>query len=578
MPVPRRADEGKGAPPDCNPRRGLLPFAAMAQDDAETVQLAVAALVARLTNEPRLAAEVQRARREFFGNGQGLASVGRIGDSAEQRFGEWFALERESEMLGAVPFELPAYASAELQVDGTTAGVFVVVIAADGEFEARDLQGDAIFELAVPMASLLVGDLLVGRLFQLENGLWAPSTAAAVFRPGRDLGEAFRRDIERLALGRRLRQVELEHLLLRRQDQGPSPTAPAAAPEPKRGALPGIPLEHLEADLDRLLDGTGGRHQATAISERLAAASRPGQVMGPLLEELAFETSVDLDRARELLLEIWTAHHIDDAPAVAAPSQAPGEALGERLVRTLEEGLQKQHDVEELFAQLESLAGLEPGAADDEENPFDRDASGAEELAAGDLDGLVHEYLWETRRDGEAVAGPLRLWVQLQANAALPHGDLETVTGQDLMRLLLHVYLSAGPMQRADAVRATFGELEAFYEWARREQELEVGAALHECKGALLDQLDRLAAAGAQLSTEGSAQLPRFLVVEDLGGDGFGVRDDEGGHHWLVANRAAVGDLRAGDLVLGALEPRGRGMALVGMVVVLPSDARALME
>lgn len=549
----------------------------MAEDDAGTVQQAVNALVARLAEEPRLAAELQRAWREFYGE---EGAIGGIGDSAAQRFAEWFALERESDTLGAVPVELPEFATPLLDLDGTTAGVFVVVVAGPTGVEARDLQDDALLELAVPPGSLAVGDLLVGRLFQFGIGRWAPSTAAAVFRPGQELGEAFRRDLERLDLGRRLQQIELEHLLLRRPGQAPSPTAPPAAPPPVAPTAPSVPLEHLEADLDRLLAGTDGRHQAAAISERLAAAERPGQVMGPLLDELAFETEIDLDRARELLLEIWNAQH---AEAAAAPlATPPEESLGERLVRTLDEGLAQHRDVEDLFAQLERMAGLEPGAADDEENPFDRDGDeAAAEVAAdaGDLDGLVQEYLWETQREDDPSAAPLRLWVQLQANAPLPHRDLEAVTGQDLMRLLLHVYLSAAPPQRAAAVRATFAELERFYGWARSEQELEVGAALQECQGTLLDHLDRLAAAGAQLSGPvDSRQRARFLVVEDVGDDGFGVRDEEGGHHWLAAARATASALRVGDLVLGALAAKGRGVALTGLVVVLPSDARALME
>jgi hypothetical protein len=76
----------------------------------------------------------------------------------------------------------------------------------------------------------------------------------------------------------------------------------------------------------------------------------------------------------------------------------PGETLGERMVRRLEEGLNKKRDLEGLFAELEAMAGLEPGAADDAENPFDRagEPGDAAAAAAGNLGPLVEEFLWET--------------------------------------------------------------------------------------------------------------------------------------------------------------------------------------
>ena len=71
-----------------------------------------------------------------------------------------------------------------------------------------------------------------------------------------------------------------------------------------------------------------------------------------------------------------------------------------------------------------------------------------------------------------------------------------------------------------------------------------------------------------------------MLEVEDVGPRGFGVRDDDGGDHWLEVDPATAANLRVGDLVLGALAPATAGQArgLVGLVVVLPADARSLME
>lgn len=558
----------------------------MTRDDVLRLTERVTSLADRLAAEPRLAAEVLRARRQFFGTGAGGAA-GRGDDAAEHRFVEWFLLERESETLGAVPCSVPPFAEAATALQGSMAGVFLVQSSGPTGVFARDLQDDAVVELAVAGVTMAPGDLLVGRLYPTAGERWLPSVAAPLLRPGRDLAAAFGHDLDRLGLERRLQQIELEHLLLRRSG--------SAAPADDAPQQP--PLEHLEADLERLLLAARARHSATAISQQLAQVERPGQVVGPLLDQLAFETDVDLDRVRQILLEIWNAHRggalggTAVRPSAGAVSRPPGETLGERLARTLDEGLQQKRDVGELFAQLESMAGIDgdqddddPAEADevDEVDEFD-DGADDEENDGGDLAPLIEEYLWETGRDDTAAAPPLRLFGELQKNAPVPRTDLERIEGSDLMRLLLHVYLRALPARRAADVREAFAELGRFYDWVAATQEIERRDVLQECRGALLDQLDRLQTAGEQLSSEARPErAPGVLQVEDVGPAGFGVRDDDGGHHWLAASPAAVRCLRVGDLVLGALGPApaapGAGRALAGLVVVLPIDARTLIE
>lgn len=629
----------------------------MSRDEAKATEVVVAKLAAKLAADPRLRAEVQRARREFFGTEARAADAGATAavpgaaSAAEHRFAEWFVLERTCDTLGDVPVELPANTEVADELQGSLAGVFLVQGAVGGAVSARDLQDDTVLDLMVPPLSLREGDLLVGRLFPSGPGTYTPSTACAVFRPGVELGRAFARDVQRLELDRRLQQVELEHLLLRRPEQTQSPTAALATPVPgKAAAVPTVPLEHLEADLERVLREAGSELSATTISQELALVARPGQVMGPLLDELAFESDVDLDRLRDLLVQIWNAHHADEDDAATAvdgpvPGAVPGETLGERLVRTLDEGLAQKRDVADLFAQLERMAGIEPEPedaddgedvadpaaggedADDDavdDDAFDGDGNDDEELGdedadgersagqagraaakrgtaarrsdvdeddegdgaaafgdpdAGDLEPLVEEYLWETQR--ASAETPLRLWAELQRNAPLPRMDLEQVTPGDLMRLLLHVYLGAAPVARATAVRDAFAELRGFYEWAAATQELDFGSVLAQCQGTLLTQLDRLHAVSQALSNDQRpVARPGILQIEDVGPNGFGVLDDDGGTHWIDAAPAVAAQLLVGDLVLGALAPSGGGpgRALQGRIVVLPEQARELME
>jgi hypothetical protein len=522
---------------------------------AEHHAAALLQLLRTLAQNPRLAAELQRAERQF--GAPALATA-----AGQCRFAEWFVLERDSEVLGAVPAQLPDHAEACSAFDGSLAGAFLVTSLAPTAALVRDLQDDGMLELRVPQGSLQPGDLLVGRLFATEGG-WLPSVAAGVFRPGTAIGEAFRADLARLELDRRLQQVELEHLLLRRADQGPSPTAPAQPAS--------LHPERLEAELDQLLQKGGSSASATAISAQLAAAMRPGAVIGPLLESLAFDTEVDLDAARRLLLELWQSLHADGAAAAEPMAVPPGLSLGEQLVHRLEAGLAAQQDPEELFADLERMAGI-----DDDEEEGDAGVD-----PGGDLGPLVQEFLWETGAgDDSAIARTLQTLVQLQENAALPRPDLEQVTAKDLERLLLHLYLGASPTGRHAAVTTAHAQLQEFYAWAAvtLEQPELLGHVAAEGLP-LLAQSARLGAASAALSTPPAPGLrPLVLEVEDTGSDGFGVADDDGNHHWLTCSGAAAALIQVGDLVVAALAGKGSGQTLQGPVVVLPEFARSFLE
>ncbi len=570
----------------------------MSKNDAMAAERTVATLAARLESDPHLAAEMQRARRQFFQGATGqVTTLPGAADSAAQRFREWLLLERESEVLGAVPIEVPSYAAAAVDLPESLPGVFLVLGSTAKSVEARDQQDGTILDLLVPADSLLAGDLLVGRLFSEGSGRWTPSRAVAVFRPGADLAQAFLRDVQRIGLDRRLQQIELEHLMMHRPGQ--LARGEAVAPSAPAPVVVGVPLEHLEADLDLLLQRVGSGQEAAVISQQLAMAVRPGPIIGPLLDELAFDTTADLDQARRLLLELWNAHHassVSETPEPDEPAAAPGETLGERLVRTLDEGLSQKRDVDDLFAQLERMAGIEPDPEDEEdvvgEEEDDEDdredarpmPAPSEDEAAGNLAPLVEEYGWETGRDPQLL-GPLRLLAELQQNTPLPHADLEAVTSQDVMRLLLHVYLASGPSERAARVRSAFAELREFYRWAAASQEIAVTGVLEGCHGPMLDQLDRLQAAGQELSTPSAPSVrPTIVQVDELAPTGCGVRDDDGDDHWMAASASALQHLRVGDLVLGALAPdddspsTGIGRGWQGLVVVLPADAKSLME
>lgn len=548
----------------------------------------VAELAGELSSNGRLHAELQRARRQFFGE-----DGARPGDdAAEHRFAEWFLFERVSESLGAVPTEVAPYAEQARELEDSIAGLFLVEAVGDS-VNARDLQSGELVELD-DARTLQAGDLLVGRLYPAAQERWSASAGTPALRPGRELADAVMRDLAQLEIPRRLQQIELEHLLLREHGQDTTSVLPGPPPEPL------APLEHLEADLQQLLERVGDRHQAEVISHQLSVAPRPGAFIGPLLDQLAFDTDVDLDTARRLLLEIWNAHHAGSPPEAAGAQEArsgpPGETLGEQIVRRLDEGLSERRDVDQIFAELEQLAGVDSDSEDEADaaaaaalvqrlGEAPAGALGAtDQTDPGDLAPLVVEFHWESKAENVEDSA-LQLWIDLQRNAPVPNTELEAIGARDIMRLLLHVYLRSAPEERAAQVRAAFDELTRFYDWLAVTQEMDHREALRGCEGPLLGQVDRLQQAGVALSNDAAPQrAPGLLQIEELGADGFGARDDDGGGYWLDASPAALSQLEVGDLLLaGIAAPAADAQTsmhrrLAGLAVVLPVDARALME
>jgi len=563
----------------------------MTPSDATRLHGAIQTLHRRALADHRLNAELRRARREFFGVDEHVA----VRASAEVRFVEWALLERESLALAAVPVDVLATPSDDDSIRASAVGVYRIETVDCERCEARDLQDDDTIDLVAPDGALVAGDLMVGRVYPASRGVWQPSPAIAIYRPGKAIAEAFQRDLKRLDLDRRLTQIEIERLLLQQQmhDRELTPmgqlVAQPAAPRPQHRQV-----EHIEAELEAVMAQGGAPGLTTHVSDSLAQAARAGAVVAPLLEKLAFDTSVDLDRARRLLLELWNAHHADEAPAEldeaatqepteATAAEVPGETLGQKLARVLDEGLSQKRDVEELFRQLEEMAGIEADEADDEDDALAEagrailDAAESADIDAGDLAPLVTEHIWETQQADTPAEATLQMWVGLQQNAAIPHTNIDDVTDTDVMRLFLHVYLKSEPRGRATAVRSAYAAVEAFSRWAEETQELSLASALAGCKGTLLDQLDRLQEVGIALSSPAvqGASAPGLLRVEDCGTDGFGVRGDEGSH-WILTTKESASLLRVGDLLLGSLAERGKGHALSGPVVALPSDAESL--
>jgi hypothetical protein len=558
-----------------------------ADDDDPLAHDAVRRLFRRAQSMPRLEAEIARARREFLGGGGERLSA-RARAAGEGRFMEWYVLERESEVLGATALATLSRADERRvreELEQSQAGVYAVEELA-GELRLRDLQDGEQLEIG-PSEHLRAGDVLIGRLYAASDGLMTPSPFAVVHRDAARLASAFQRDLARLDLDRRLTQAELEQLLFRRF---------AETLETHRQR---VSVEQLEAKLEALLEQAGfAGTEATAVSGDLKrAVEGPGHVMGPLLERFAFESDVDLEQARRLLLELWNEHQLARQASALAADAGPGarsnheaeragphETLGAAVARRIENGLREHRDIESLFDEIaELLDGEEEGRAEedggdgDEEEPVAGDAVDDE----GDLEALVREYVWEM---GEAAA-PHRGWLEAlaaqQRERPVPNLYLEAVSSEDLLRFLFKIFLGAPPDQRSASVHAAFDALAEFYLWAERTQDYAIVSRLEPCRTQVMSALERIHEASLRLSSEGRGKgtvptLLRVTAIED--GDVEVAGHLERGSVWVAAPAGAAARLEIGDLILGAVERAASGPArFSGMVLVLPGAAEALL-
>jgi hypothetical protein len=553
------------------------------------IQARLAALLEKAHADERVRAEMARARREFFGSDQPayVDPADRTAmDVAAQRFAEWFLVERPSEVLGNTPAALLGSGDdADEALLGSRCGLFLVESAIDQEVQVRDLEGGERLGLVGVPLDLGPGDVLVGRVYPTAKGSYAPSAVLTVLSRSPQIAVAFQRDLRQLGLDRRLQQIEIEHLVFQRWAVGGM-----------SGDEDRAPLEHIEADLQQLLEraSVGDVHPAAGISQALRdAGEHPGAVIGPLMDELAFHTEVDLDRLRELLLQLSNAHRSaaklprQAAPGVAAPARKrpasagqksdalPGEGLGARLARRLDEGLAASEDVDALFRDVERLLG--ESLDDDEE---DEDLMTGPDPEVGDLEPLVREFLWEVGEPPDTDI--LDELVQLQRAAPVPRLSVEYLEPDDYLRFVLQTWLANPPSERVSATQAAFSAVERFVDWLRTTQDLDLRDRLGTARDVLVARIDTLHAAslalsgGAPTGHEDAAGLARVLYCTD---GGVELECESGRLRIDVASpSSAVAGLGEGDLILGTLARPAPGAGhFVGDAVALPRAVEHLL-
>ena len=489
-------------------------------------------------------AELLASAQDFFGKEAPEGSPGEVLMAARRHL-EWFVLERHSPTLFGTPVErmLDAWrqgGGSDLEqalpalLDSFT-GIFEVgeVKAGEGAW-LRDVAGFGSYALLEPDGShgMQDGDVLVGRLFPVGDGLHRVSAAAGFFRDQKLLS-AIEADLQaaRESSGQNvlhLSQLELEQMFWA------SGRAPEQA-DPSTEAL-GV-----------LLDGGVAQSRAQRIlaflraspfdPERLTPGA--GDPLGEILDELAFDTTVDLDAARRTLTRVWA----ETRPEGVERSDPDQPRSTREAVDAFARGREAGGDLESLLRELEKDLELDGPSAVEEE----------EETPAPDFPGvvgaLVTEFLWETGRQDSALEE------RYQCLGALSQygeriGLAEGLDESELLRFTTFWLHERALLTDGDAARELLDALEAFCAWLETAHEIELSAAFTPTLQHLRESLPRIVEINnlMQPTAPDSDTGELYEVRGDSRGRYAGVRDRAGNESdVLPADRTLVDRLRPGD-------------------------------
>ncbi|MCE9594994.1 MAG: hypothetical protein K8S98_12465 [Planctomycetes bacterium] len=518
----------------------------------ETVDSALATLEERALTEPGLALERAAARREFFG-GDAARNPG-----AERRFREWFLLERPTEKWQTPPVHALAHALVEegLMENEVVAilansfcGVFEVTSVVEGHGAwLRDLSSGGEHPLLddVGALELTPRDVLIGRLYVFGATANRLSRSAALFRDEK-LRVALERDLQAARARRRgvlrVSQRELEMMFWHET----SPIAEAGAVERARTWL-------VEAGLgDEQIEGVFAELASMPVDESRWTFGMQ-DALAAVLERLAFETEVDLEAARRLLLAAWI--ELAGPTAVVVEPPAPESARDRDARAALEafdRGRREGRDLERLFADLQRDLGIEEdeAVADDSAPDF-----------PGVVGAVVEEFLWETEQEQGVEAARALAPIRKFADYGQGIGVFENLGLRDLMTFAAVWLPERGELADADAARATLAALRTFCAWAIERQGSEHLAAFGAKLDSLEQSLPRIVDANRFLAERRDGVGELFEVVE-LGTDAEVVlQNDRGVRARKALPAEVVARLVPGDRVRAVAERDGRFTAL----------------
>lgn len=534
---------------------------------ADAIDQALEGYSVLVREDEELSAELLASAETFFGSAA-PAGAPREVLLAARRHLEWFILERHSPSLFGTPVErlldrwtesvepeIARHASALLD---SFSGLFEVgeVRAGEGAW-LRDVAGFGSYAVLEPEASygLRTGDLLVGRLFPVGDGLHRVSGAAGFFRDP-TLLEALERDLERTRAERghnvlHLSQCELERMfwvagrqpLVEDTSARARTVLAAGGVDPLRieqilGVLRAVPY-----DPDRLVPGAG-------------------DPLGEILSELAFDTEVDLEAARRALTTFWARPALAESGPAAAPKKRrpEGRKDARAAVDAFARGRASGVDLELLLRNLER--DLELGA-DASDEPADEGEGEEVDSPVPDFPGvvgaLVTEFLWEVGVEGGEETAARYACLDALSDYGQRIGLAEALDENELLRFTTFWIHERGLLTDSGAARDLLDALEAFCAWLETAHGIPLATTFGPTLSRLRESLPRVVELNqslAQAPDEDTGEL--YEVRGDEQGRFAGVRDRAGNESPVLPTDASLAErLRPADRLRGRMTERG---------------------
>ena len=536
------------------------------EESQQAIEEGLARYEELLGEDPELEREFADTRRHFASGG------GKEDVMAARRHLEWFVLERPSDTLGGVPAERLHEAWSERADEAqrdlaeaflhSRAGAFEITSQdTDRGLWVLDLFGQGEFPITEPeaAAALQKGDLLVGRIFPVGEGLFRLSPAVSVFRDARLL-EAVREDLSRMRGQRRgvlrIQQVELERLFFR----------PGSTEAPDRAATRRATEEELAAiGLEPGL--------ARSLVERISDATGDPNVVTDVMNELAFDTDVDLERARRSLLALWTAARqgspgSSESPESRADTDANVASAQDGDARAaldaFDRGRAEGRDLDELFRELADELGVEAPVDDDE-------ASGPPDFP-GVVGAMIEEFRWEVGREQGAAAVERLDGLEHLARWGADLGVFENLGPRDLLDFAGRWLLDQGHLADGREARTVLDALASFCQWCEEQHAHPLWTGFETLWQQLSASVPRLVEARRHMEPRTPDVRPCDVLA--VGENEVVLRDDAGDELRGALPEGLRSLIVAGDLVHAARDDQG----ILHLATCYPGELRELIR
>jgi hypothetical protein len=531
----------------------------------ELCRAAFAGLSAFCRVDRELSAQFERAQRDFGGD-SGL----RIAGQRALRYFEWFGLERAMDGHSAPPIaafvalgcpgiaeELRPWceALADLRCE------VGIVLASDPEgLDLRVASDETQLRVLWPTDPMRPGDgdSVLGAFVPVHARESFVATDGVAIQSGSSVYELFAGEATEQRLAGRMEEelrptlLEIDRFLALRSEQ-----------EPRSRRV-------LERELGPLLDAGYPELSVADLAATLRETQEPGTVFGPILERCAFDSDVDLELLRRLLLEFWTRMQLEDDDQAAQVSLAPRAADGAEILARIEAAESRGERLLDVLDEIEEELGV-PASERGEEDELipERMDWATDELSS--LSALVREFAWE-RQQATEPGSRLVGGSEDQATEQVLESFVQTLEGQGLREpesvgatQLAGWLVSCWQQSGIEACLAQLAELGRFESWLEDVHELRFSREAGELRVELSESRSRVLELEARLKSDAAPQgVPLgWHVVEGDASSGWRLE-----HEREHVDMPGDWPFAVGDLVLGAVAADGASFA--GNARILP--------